>query len=168
MRHVRPRSTRWAAGILRCETGCWKLSTCRRCTVDEHSLRTIEHLQELAEPPDERGAHFAPLWKTAERRDLLILTLLLHDVGKGMLVENHITGSLAALDSAARRLDLSPEEKEEVHFLIEHHLDMSATVQRRDIFDPATVSAFAQSVTTLERLQRLSLLTYADIHSVNP
>jgi [protein-PII] uridylyltransferase len=139
-----------------------------RYTVDEHSLRTIEHLQELAEPPDERGAHFAPLWKTAERRDLLILTLLLHDVGKGMPVENHITGSLAALDSAAKRLQLSPEEKEEVHFLIEHHLDMSATVQRRDIFDPATVSAFGQSVTTLERLQRLCLLTYADIHSVNP
>src|SRR5256712_3080079 len=139
-----------------------------RYTVDEHSLRTIEHLQELAQPPDERGAHFAPLWKTAERRDLLILTLLLHDVGKGMPVENHVTGSLAALDSAAGRLNLSPEEKEEVHFLIEHHLDMSATVQRRDIFDPATVSAFAQSVTTLERLQRLCLLTYADIHSVNP
>ena len=139
-----------------------------RYTVDEHSLRTIEHLQELAEPPDERGAHFAPLWKTAERRDLLILALLLHDVGKGMPVENHITGSRAALDSAARRLKLSPEEKEEVQFLIEHHLDMSATVQRRDIFDPATVSAFAQSVTTQERLQRLCLLTYADIHSVNP
>jgi len=139
-----------------------------RYTVDEHSLRTIEHLQELAAPPDERGAHFVPLWKTAERRDLLILTLLLHDVGKGMPVENHVTGSLAALDSAAKRLQLSPEEKEEVHLLIEHHLDMSATVQRRDIFDPATVTAYAQSITTLERLQRLCLLTYADIHSVNP
>ena len=139
-----------------------------RYTVDEHSLRTIEHLQELADPPDERGAHFVPLWRTAERRDLLILTLLLHDVGKGMPVENHITGSLAALDSAAQRLKLSPEEKAEIHFLIEHHLDMSATVQRRDIFDPATVSGFAESVTTQERLQRLCLLTYADIHSVNP
>jgi len=139
-----------------------------RYTVDEHSLRTIEHLQELAAPPDERGTHFVPLWKTVERRDLLILSLLLHDVGKGMPVENHVTGSLAALDSAARRLKLSPEEKAEVQFLIEHHLDMSATVQRRDIFDPATVSAFAESVTTQERLQRLCLLTYADIHSVNP
>jgi len=29
-----------------------------RYTVDEHSLRTIEHLQELAEPPDERGGAF--------------------------------------------------------------------------------------------------------------
>jgi [protein-PII] uridylyltransferase len=92
----------------------------------------------------------------------------LHDVGKGMPVENHVTGSLAALDSAARRLKLSPEEKAEVQFLIEHHLDMSATVQRRDIFDPSTVSAFAESVATQERLQRLCLLTYADIHSVNP
>jgi [protein-PII] uridylyltransferase len=139
-----------------------------RYTVDEHTLRTIEHLQELGEPPDARGARFAPLWKTAERRDLLILSLLLHDVGKGMPVENHVAGSLTALDSAARRLKLSPEEEAEVHFLIEHHLDMSATVQRRDIFDPSTVSAFAESVATQERLQRLCLLTYADIHSVNP
>ncbi|HXY00293.1 MAG TPA: DUF294 nucleotidyltransferase-like domain-containing protein, partial [Candidatus Limnocylindrales bacterium] len=139
-----------------------------RYTVDEHTLRTIEHLQELADPPDERGAHFVPLWRTAERRDLLILSLLLHDVGKGMPVENHITGSVAALDSVAQRLKLTPEEKAEIQFLIEHHLDMSATVQRRDIFDPATVSGFAETVTTQERLQRLCLLTYADIHSVNP
>jgi [protein-PII] uridylyltransferase len=139
-----------------------------RYTVDEHTLRTIEHLQELAAPPDERGAHFARLWKSVERRDLLIFSLLLHDVGKGMPIDNHVTGSLQALESAASRLALSPTEKSEVHFLIEHHLDMSATVQRRDIFDPSTVSAFAETVATPERLQRLCLLTYADIHAVNP
>ena len=139
-----------------------------RYTVDEHSLRTIEHLQALAEPPDTRGANFAPLWKTVDRRDLLIFSLLLHDVGKGMPVENHVSGSLEALETAAERLELMPEETAEAKFLIEHHLDMSATIQRRDIFDPATVSAFAESVGTLERLQRLTLLTYADIHAVNP
>ena len=139
-----------------------------RYTVDEHSLRTIEHLQALAEPPDARGTSFAPIWKMQERRDLLIFALLLHDTGKGMPVENHVQGSLTALASAASRLELSPEEEAEVRFLIEHHLDMSATVQRRDIFDPATVSAFAATVGTLERLQRLCLLTYADIHAVNP
>jgi [protein-PII] uridylyltransferase len=47
-------------------------------------------------------------------------------------------------------------------------LDMSATVQRRDIFDPATVASFGATVTNQERLQRLCLLTYADIHAVNP
>jgi len=139
-----------------------------RYTVDEHSLRTIEHLEELADPPDERASHFGQLWKTVERRDLLILALLLHDVGKGMAVENHITGSLEALESAAQRLHLSEYETDEIHFLIEHHLDMSATVQRRDIFDPATVCAFAAIVGTQERLQRLCLMTYADIHAVNP
>jgi [protein-PII] uridylyltransferase len=139
-----------------------------RYTVDEHSLRTIEHLQELAEPPDERAVHFRQLWKTVDRRDLLILALLLHDVGKGMSVENHVTGSLEALESAAARLRLSEYETDEVHFLIEHHLDMSETMQRRDIFDPATVSMFADTVATQERLQRLCLMTYADIHAVNP
>jgi [protein-PII] uridylyltransferase len=139
-----------------------------RYTVDEHSLRTIEHLQELADPPDARGAHFKELWKTADRRDLLVFSLLLHDIGKGMPVDNHVFGSLEALETAAARLELSPEEKTEVHFLIEHHLDMSATMQRRDIFDPSVVSGFGTTVVNQERLQRLCLLTYADIHSVNP
>jgi [protein-PII] uridylyltransferase len=139
-----------------------------RYTVDEHSLRTIEHLQDLADPQEPLGKQFSPLWRTMDRRDLLILALLLHDVGKGMPVENHVTGSLQALEVAGDRLKLTAEEKAEVHFLIEHHLDMSATVQRRDIFDPVTVSGFAATVNTHERLQRLCLLTYADIHAVNP
>ena len=139
-----------------------------RYTVDEHTLRTIEHLQELTESTDARGVHFKELWKTAERRDLLILALLLHDVGKGMAVENHVTGSLQALETAAARLAISAGEKDEVQFLIERHLEMSTTVQRRDIFDPATISAFASTAGNQERLQRLCLLTYADIHAVNP
>ena len=139
-----------------------------RYTVDEHSLRTIEHLQELGDGSDALGKNFAPLWKTLERRDLLILAMLLHDVGKGMAVENHVTGSLEALESAAKRLGLTAEEKAEVHFLIAHHLDMSATMQRRDIFDAGTVTMFARTAGTQERLQRLTLLTYADIHAVNP
>jgi len=139
-----------------------------RYTVDEHSLRTIEHLQELADPQEPLGKPFTALWRTVDRRDLLILSLLLHDVGKGMPVENHVTGSLQALEIASDRLKLTPEEKAEVYFLIEHHLDMSATVQRRDIFDPSTVSGFSATVATHERLQRLCLMTYADIHAVNP
>src|SRR5207248_979906 len=139
-----------------------------RYTVDEHSLRTIEHLQALAECSDPKDMPFTTLWKTVDRRDLLVLALLLHDVGKGMSVENHVSGSLQALQTAAQRLQLTPEDEAEVRFLIEQHLEMSATMQRRDIFDPAAISSFAAVVETRERLQRLCLLTYADIRAVNP
>ncbi len=139
-----------------------------RYTVDEHSLRTIEHLQALADASDPRDVPFATLWKNADRRDLLVLSLLLHDVGKGMPCENHVSGSLTALRTAAERLRLSPDDEAEVRFLIEQHLEMSATMQRRDIFDPAVILSFAAVVETRERLQRLCLLTYADISAVNP
>jgi [protein-PII] uridylyltransferase len=139
-----------------------------RYTVDEHSLRTIENLQELAAPKDERAEDFAGLWKSLERRDLLIFALLLHDVGKGMPDPKHINGSLVALDLAARRLQLDTQEKNEVRFLIEHHLDMSETFLRRDIFDPESVAAFSRTVSTVERLSGLCLLTYADFKAVNP
>jgi [protein-PII] uridylyltransferase len=65
-------------------------------------------------------------------------------------------------------LQLSPDDEAEVRFLIEQHLEMSATMQRRDIFDAAVIDSFAAVVETRERLQRLCLLTYADISAVNP
>ena len=65
------------------------------------------------------------------------------------------------------RLDLEPQDRETVLFLIGSHLDMSATL-RRDIFDPETVRVFAEKMGTPERLKMLCLLTYADIKAVNP
>jgi [protein-PII] uridylyltransferase len=139
-----------------------------RYTVDEHTLRTIEHLERLADPLHEWEEPLAGLWKQLEQRELLVLTMLLHDIGKGISEADHVDGSLAALATAGQRLGLEHAEREEVHFLIAHHLEMSATMQRRDIFDPETIGAFAESAGTLERLGMLCLLTYADIHAVNP
>src|SRR6202008_4364270 len=65
------------------------------------------------------------------------------------------------------RLDLSPEERDIVRFLIGSHLEMSATL-RKDIFDPQTLRTFTERVGTPERLKMLCLLTYADIKAVNP
>ena len=95
------------------------------------------------------------------------MSLLLHDTGKGMPGSNHVEASLEVANHAMDRLDVDPEEREEVLFLIANHLELSAAL-RRDIFDPATVAAFADKVGTPERLKMLCLLTYADIKAVNP
>ena len=98
---------------------------------------------------------------------MLYLSLLLHDTGKGVAGRESCDASLEIANRAMDRLDIDPQEREEVLFLIGNHLELSAAL-RRDIFDPATVAAFAEKMGTPERLKMLCLMTYADIKAVNP
>ena len=152
-----------------------------RYTVDEHSFMTLENLHRLlrekAKPPRRATSASEPAWERkfgeilseVEQPELLYLTLLFHDVGKGFPeVDDHIQGSLGALEKIQARLELSEEDWQTVRFLIASHLEMSAASQRRDVFDPETVSDFAKVVGKVERLKMLCLLTYADICAVNP
>jgi [protein-PII] uridylyltransferase len=66
------------------------------------------------------------------------------------------------------RLGFDTFGRETVNFLIANHLRMSATLMRRDIFDPEAVHDFAKTVGTIEHLKMLTLFTYADIKAVNP
>ncbi len=139
-----------------------------RYTVDEHSLVAIENIHALRTPDGELERRFRDILDGLERPDLLFLALLLHDVGKGMPAEDHVTGSLQASASALERLGLEPVDREAVVFLIANHLRMSSTTMRQDIFDPKVVAEFSECVGTTERLKMLTLLTYTDIKSVNP
>lgn len=138
-----------------------------RFTVDEHSFLAIESLHRLKQSQSEWDKRYAELLTELEDPELLYLTLLLHDTGKGVQNENHVEASLEIANRAMDRLDVDPKERAEVLFLIANHLELSATL-RRDIFDAATVAAFAEKVGTPERLKMLCLLTYADIKAVNP
>jgi len=138
-----------------------------RFTVDEHSFLAIENLHRLRQARSEWEKHYAEILAELEQPELLYLSLLLHDTGKGEPSDNHVVGSLAIAERCLERLDLEPSERETVLFLIGNHLEMSAAL-RRDIFDSATVAAFADKVGTPERLKMLCLFTYADIKAVNP
>jgi [protein-PII] uridylyltransferase len=153
-----------------------------RYTVDEHSFTAIEILHRLLEemplaaqvaapgPAALRAweRKFAEILSEIEQPALLYLALLFHDVGKGMPgVEDHVQGSLQALEGIEARLELPVEDGETVQFLIASHLEMSAASQRRDVFDPETVRDFAKVVGSSERLKMLCLFTYADICAVN-
>jgi [protein-PII] uridylyltransferase len=151
-----------------------------RYTVDEHSFMTIQNLHALGvsrqksqnRPDSGMGSEWehriAEILSELEKPELLYLALLFHDVGKGTELPNHIAGSLQALEGIMARLDLAAGDRASVRFLIASHLEMSTTLQRRDIFDPETVREFAAKIETSERLKMLSLLTYADLKSVNP
>jgi len=138
-----------------------------RFTVDEHSFLAIESLHRLKQSQSEWDKRYAELLGELEDPELLFLALLLHDTGKGMPNGNHVHASLEIANRAMDRLDVDPKERAEVLFLIANHLELSAAL-RRDIFDPATVAAFAEKMGTPERLKMLALLTYADIKAVNP
>jgi [protein-PII] uridylyltransferase len=138
-----------------------------RFTVDEHSILAIESLHRLRESKSEWDRRYAEILGELEDPELLYLTLLLHDTGKGAPGGNHVEASLEIAGRCLDRLDVDAEERAEVLFLIGNHLEMSAQL-RRDIFNPETVAAFAEKVGTPERLKMLCLLTYADIKAVNP
>jgi len=138
-----------------------------RFTVDEHSILAIESLHRLNQSQSEWDKRYAELLSELEDPELLYLALLLHDTGKGVPGTNHVEASLELAARCLDRLDVDPEERTAVLFLIANHLEMSAQL-RRDIFNPETVAAFAEKVGTPERLKMLCLLTYADIKAVNP
>ena len=137
-------------------------------TVDEHTLRAVGVIADIA------AGNFAedhPL-ATANMpliadREALFLAMLLHDTGKGGVGGQELAGARAAR-SACERLGLERAKIELVAWLVEHHLVMSDTAQKRDISDPRTVTEFARIVETPERLRLLLVLTVADIRAVGP
>ena len=71
-------------------------------------------------------------------------------------------------ERALRRAGISDRAWGVVSFLIGAHLEMSATMNGRDLSDPATVRDVAARTGTVEKLKLLTLLTYGDISAVNP
>jgi [protein-PII] uridylyltransferase len=138
-----------------------------RFTVDEHTFVAIDNLHQLRQSQSKWDQRYAELLDELEQPDLLYLTILLHDIGKGAKSDNHVDASVLIAEGCLERLDLDELDRETVLFLVGRHLEMSAAL-RRDIFDPETIHAFAEKVETPERLKMLSLLTYADIKAVNP
>jgi [protein-PII] uridylyltransferase len=139
-----------------------------RYTVDEHTLVAIQVLDELRGAGEASRQAYAELLEEMESPAALIFALLFHDVGKGHGDKRHVDASLAAADGAMERIGMPTAVRDEVRFLIGHHLELSEIMRTRDIFDPGTARYVAGRVATVERLKALTLLTWADISAVNP
>lgn len=138
-----------------------------RYTVDEHSLQAIKAIEELARSEELGDSRFRSLLEEAENSEILVLTLLLHDVGKGRGGKHVDTGARMAA-KALKRFRFDKARIDTVIFLIRNHLAMSATAFRRNIEDREEVRRFADLVQNTENLRLLCLLTYADVKAVAP
>ncbi|HEY6007378.1 MAG TPA: [protein-PII] uridylyltransferase, partial [Geobacteraceae bacterium] len=137
-------------------------------TVDTHSLFCVEEITRLW-----RGEHrddlplLTQLANEVNKRELLLLAVLLHDIGKGE-GGGHAERGAEAIPTIARRMGLSREDSERLEFLVRHHILFAHIAQRRDLHDEKMIIQFARQMGKSEHLKMLYLLTYADIKGVGP
>ena len=133
-------------------------------SADEHTLVCLEQLDRIWEAKEEPFKNYAPIFLGLERPGILYLALLLHDVGKAGEHERgqHAAAGASLALRAAKRLQLESGATATLEFLVENHLLMANISQRRDLDDPSVIRNFARQVGTPEKLNLLTLLTFAD------
>jgi [protein-PII] uridylyltransferase len=137
-------------------------------TVDEHILRVVRNLRRFLSP---EFAHEYPLCSRLigefQQPEVLYIAGIFHDIAKGRQGNHSILGK-----RDARRFchdhALSPEDTDLIIWLVENHLCMSLTAQKKDISDPDVIADFAGRIVNERRLVALYLLTVADIRGTSP
>nr|MCH9733412.1 HD domain-containing protein [Actinomycetes bacterium] len=77
--------------------------------------------------------------------DLLLLGALVHDIGKGRGGDHSVIGAELATQ-IGNRLGLWPSDIDTLSEIVRHHLLLAKTATRRDLQDPQTISAVADSL----------------------
>ncbi len=131
-------------------------------TADEHTLVCVEKLETVWEAREYPLSQYADIFRNLEQPFLLYLALLLHDSGKAYPDSSHTELGGAIALSVARRLGLDGASAHTLQVVIENHLTMAQTSQRRDLDDPAVIKHFADLIQNAENLAILTLHTLAD------
>jgi len=128
-------------------------SVIHRFTVDRHSVETC--------------IEAADLIRSVRRPDVLLVTALLHDIGKGELTEHSVAGAPIAR-AIAERMGFDERCTDLVATLVRWHLLLATTATTRDPEDPATVDVLLERVNDPEALGLLAALTEADARATSP
>jgi len=137
-------------------------------TVDAHTLNLIKHLRKFKWPElAEKFPLASKLIDKLPKPELIYLAGLYHDIGKGRGGDH---SELGAVDAQAfcTRHQLPNWDSKLIVWLVQHHLVMSTTAQRKDLSDPQVIFDFARLVGDQTRLDYLYVLTVADINATNP
>ncbi|MWV12918.1 [protein-PII] uridylyltransferase [Pseudomonas sp. R-28-1W-6] len=137
-------------------------------TVDAHTLNLIKHLRKLKRPElAEKFPLASKLIDKLPKPELIYLAGLYHDIGKGRGGDHSELGAVDAEAFCARH-QLPNWDSRLIVWLVQNHLVMSTTAQRKDLSDPQVIFDFARQVGDQTRLDYLYVLTVADINATNP
>ena len=137
-------------------------------TVDAHTLLLIRNLNRFKEPEFAKDFPVvSSVFQRLARRDIIFLAALFHDIAKGRGGDHSELGAVDAIEFC-RAHGFTERECKMVAWLIQNHLLMSLTAQKKDISDPDIVKDFAEQLGDMEHLDYLYCLTVADINATNP
>lgn len=137
-------------------------------TVDTHTLRVLQYMREFTyDDRSEKHPIATTIMKKVEKKDLLYLACLFHDIGKGRGGNHSILGAEDAYAFCILH-GYNQRDSNMVTWLVKNHLLMSYTSQKKDISDPDVIRRFALQIGDLNHLDHLFVLTVADINGTNP
>jgi len=137
-------------------------------TVDAHTMRVIRNMVRL-DSADARNEYplASRLIHRLPKLETLYIAGLYHDVAKGRGGDHSELGAIDVEDFCERH-HLSERDTQLASWLVENHLLMSMTAQRKDISDPDIIHGFARAVPSQVHLDYLYVLTVCDISATNP
>jgi len=137
-------------------------------TVDAHTIRVIRNIVRLREPTARsKFPQASRLIHRIPKLEVLYIAALYHDIAKGRGGDHSDLGSLDAERFCVQH-HLSKRDTQLICWLIENHLLMSMTAQKKDIQDPDIIHSFAMEVPSQIHLDYLYVLTVSDIDATNP
>lgn len=128
-------------------------SPIHRFTVDRHVVETC--------------IEAAALIRGVARPDVLLVAALLHDIGKGGMLEHGAAGEPIA-HAVATRMGFTEDDAGVVAALVRWHLLLVETATTRDPDDPATVDLLTSRIGSTRVLALLVALTEADARATSP
>jgi len=136
-------------------------------SVDEHSFRLIKNLYRFSQVAHN---HEFPLCSKIMQRirkpEVLYLAGIFHDIAKGRGGDHAELGAVDAL-KFCKVHSINDHDARMVSWLVQQHLLMSVTAQRRDISDPDVIKQFGEIVRDEAHLDYLYCLTVADMRATN-
>lgn len=137
-------------------------------TVDAHTLQVLRNMRWMTLGKSKDKYPLAnELAKKLPKIEILYISGLYHDIGKGRGSDHSELGKSIVRKFCKKHL-YSEEDTKKIEWLVENHLLMSVTSQKRDLTDSKVVEDFAKKVGSLEMLNYLYCLTAADVSATNP